>query len=64
MTAHRAEWPITLSRTEYQLLELLMSNARRVFSRTVIFEKVWGYDFGPESNSLDVYSGYLLTLTR
>ena len=59
MTAHRAGRPITLSRTEYQLLELLISNPRRVLSRTVIFEKVWGYDFGPESNSLDVYIGYL-----
>ena len=59
MTAHRAARPIVLSRTEYQLLELLMSNPRRVLSRTVIFEKVWGYDFGPESNSLDVYIGYL-----
>src|SRR5437763_791738 len=59
MAARRGERAITLSRTEYQLLELLMSNARRVLSRTVIFEKVWGYDFGPESNSLDVYIGYL-----
>jgi two-component system response regulator MprA len=59
MTAHRGSRAITLSRTEYQLLELLMSNARRVLSRTVIFERVWGYDFGPESNSLDVYIGYL-----
>jgi two-component system response regulator MprA len=59
MTARRGARAITLSRTEYQLLELLMSNARRVLSRTVIFEKVWGYDFGPESNSLDVYIGYL-----
>src|SRR5438552_4144685 len=59
MTAHRDGREITLSRTEYQLLELLMSNPRRVLSRTVIFEKVWGYDFGPESNSLDVYIGYL-----
>ena len=59
MTARRGGRAIPLSRTEYQLLELLMSNARRVLSRTVIFEKVWGYDFGPESNSLDVYIGYL-----
>ena len=59
MTARRGDRAITLSRTEYQLLELLMSNPRRVLSRTVIFEKVWGYDFGPESNSLDVYIGYL-----
>ena len=59
MTARRGSRSIPLSRTEFQLLELLMANARRVLSRTVIFEKVWGYDFGPESNSLDVYIGYL-----
>jgi len=59
MTARRGARSIPLSRTEFQLLELLMANARRVLSRTVIFEKVWGYDFGPESNSLDVYIGYL-----
>ena len=50
---------IALTRTEYQLLELLLANAKRVLSRDVIFEKVWGYDFGPDSNSLDVYIGYL-----
>ena len=50
---------IQLSRTEYQLLELLLANPKRVLSRDVIFEKVWGYDFGPDSNSLDVYIGYL-----
>ena len=59
MTAHRAGREIALSRTEYQLLELLLSNPKRVLSRDVIFEKVWGYDFGPDSNSLDVYIGYL-----
>jgi len=59
MTAHRAGREITLSRTEYQLLELLLANPKRVLSRDVIFEKVWGYDFGPDSNSLDVYIGYL-----
>ena len=59
MTARRGSRAIPLSRTEFQLLELLIANARRVLSRTVIFEKVWGYDFGPESNSLDVYIGYL-----
>jgi two-component system response regulator MprA len=59
MTAHRGAREIPLSRTEYQLLELLLANPRRVMSRDVIFEKVWGYDFGPDSNSLDVYIGYL-----
>ena len=50
---------VTLTRTEYQLLELFLSNPRRVLSRDVIFDRVWGYDFGPDSNSLDVYIGYL-----
>jgi two-component system response regulator MprA len=59
MTARRGGREIALSRTEYQLLELLLSNPKRVLSRDVIFEKVWGYDFGPDSNSLDVYIGYL-----
>ena len=59
MVARRGGHDISLTRTEYQLLELLMANPRRVLSRDVIFEKVWGYDFGPESNSLDVYIGYL-----
>jgi two-component system, OmpR family, response regulator MprA len=48
-----------LTRTEYQLLELLMLNPRRVLSHTVIYDRVWGYDFGPASNALRVYVGYL-----
>lgn len=56
---HRGERPIELTRTEYQLLELFLRNARVVLSRTRIFEHVWEYDFGPESNSLEVYVGYL-----
>jgi two-component system, OmpR family, response regulator MprA len=48
-----------LTRTEYQLLELLMRNPRRVLSRSEIYERVWGYDFGPASNALRVYVGYL-----
>ena len=59
MTCRRGRREIQLSRTEYQLLELLMANQGKVLSRDVIFDKVWGYDFGPESNSLDVYVGYL-----
>jgi len=59
MVCRRGDRTIQLSRTEYQLLELFLSNPRRVLSRDVIFDKVWGYDFGPDSNSLDVYIGYL-----
>jgi two-component system response regulator MprA len=59
MICRRGDRTIPLSRTEYQLLELFLSNPRRVLSRDVIFDKVWGYDFGPDSNSLDVYIGYL-----
>jgi two-component system response regulator MprA len=59
MTCRRGVREIQLSRTEYQLLELLLANQGKVLSRDVIFDKVWGYDFGPESNSLDVYVGYL-----
>jgi two-component system response regulator MprA len=59
MTCMRGTREIQLSRTEYQLLELLMASQAKVLSRDVIFDKVWGYDFGPESNSLDVYIGYL-----
>jgi two-component system response regulator MprA len=59
MICRRGDRVIQLSRTEYQLLELFLSNPRRVLSRDVIFDRVWGYDFGPDSNSLDVYIGYL-----
>ena len=48
-----------LTRTEYQLLELLMRNPRRVLPHDVIYDRVWGYDFGPASNALRVYVGYL-----
>src|SRR3954447_640402 len=50
--------PIELTRTEFALLELFMRNPRQVLTRSVIFERVWGYDFGYASNSLDVYVGY------
>ncbi|HEV3072023.1 MAG TPA: response regulator transcription factor [Solirubrobacteraceae bacterium] len=50
---------VELTRTEYQLLELFMRNPRRVLSHSVIYERVWGYDFGPTSNALRVYIGYL-----
>jgi two-component system response regulator MprA len=48
-----------LTRTEYLLLELLMLNPRRVLPHALIYERVWGYDFGPASNALRVYVGYL-----
>ncbi len=55
----RGDRIIDLTRTEYLLLELFLRNPRRVLTREVIFDRVWGYDFGPESNSLEVYVGYL-----
>jgi two-component system response regulator MprA len=59
MECRRGGRPIPLTRTEYQLLELFLANPRKVLSRDLIFDRVWGYDFGPDSNSLDVYVGYL-----
>jgi len=50
---------VELTRTEYQLLELLMTNAGRILPHSLIYERVWGYDFGPASNALRVYIGYL-----
>src|SRR3954469_21805170 len=48
-----------LTRTEYQLRELLMGNPRQVLTHDFIYARVWGYDFGPASNALRVYVGYL-----
>jgi two-component system response regulator MprA len=56
--------PIELTRTEFSLLELFLRNPRQVLTRSVIFERVWGYDFGYASNSLDVYIGYLRRKTE
>jgi two-component system response regulator MprA len=50
---------VELTRTEYQLLELLLLNPRRVLQHSLIYDRVWGYDFGPSSNGLRVYVGYL-----
>ncbi len=55
---------IELTRTEFLLLELLLRNARQVLPREVIFDRVWGYDFGANSNSLEVYIGYLRRKTE
>jgi two-component system, OmpR family, response regulator MprA len=51
--------PVDLTRTEYQLLELLMLNPRRVLSSELIYDRIWGYDFGLSANGLRVYIGYL-----
>jgi two-component system, OmpR family, response regulator MprA len=55
---------IALTRTEFLLLELFLRNPRQVLTRGQIFERVWGYDFGPNSKSLDVYIGYLRRKTE
>jgi two-component system, OmpR family, response regulator MprA len=50
---------IALTAKEYDLLELFMRHPRQVLTREIIFDRVWGYDFGGESNVLDVYIRYL-----
>jgi len=60
----RGERPIELTRTEFLLLELFLRHPRQVLTRSQIFEHVWGYDFGPTSNALGVYMGYLRRKTE
>jgi two-component system, OmpR family, response regulator MprA len=60
----RGDRAIELTRTEFLLLELFLRNPRQVLTRDVIFDRVWGYDFGPASNSLEVYVGYLRRKTE
>jgi len=62
--ARRGERAVELTRTEFLLLELLLRHPRQVLPRSVIFEHVWGYDFGSTSNSLEVYVGYLRRKTE
>jgi two-component system response regulator MprA len=71
LTLDRAAWearrgtrPLELSRTEFQLLALFLEHPRQVLTRSQIFERVWGYDFGSSSNSLGVYMGYLRRKTE
>lgn len=59
MECSRGDRAIQLTRTEFQLLALFLANPKRVLGRDAILDAVWGYDFGPDSNSLDVYIGYL-----
>jgi two-component system response regulator MprA len=61
---HRGDLTVELTKTEFDLLELLMRNAGIVISRDTIYEKIWGYDFETSSNSLDVYIGYLRRKTE
>jgi two-component system, OmpR family, response regulator MprA len=61
---HRGERLIELSKTEFLLLELFLKHPRQVLTRSTIFENVWGYDFGPTSNALGVYIGYLRRKTE
>lgn len=60
----RAGHDLTLTRTEFGLLELFLQHPRQVLTREVIFDRVWGYDFGANSNSLEVYIGYLRRKTE
>lgn len=60
----RGSRPITLTRTEFALLLLLIRNARRVLTRQQILEEVWGYDFPTSGNALEVYIGYLRRKTE
>ncbi len=58
-TAHRGAREIELSKTEFDLLELLVEQQGRVLSQSTIYDLIWGYDFGPASKNLAVYIGYL-----
>jgi len=62
--AHRGERAIDLTAKEYELLELFMRNPQQVLTRDVIFDRVWGYDFGGESNIIEVYVRYLRQKTE
>lgn len=57
--ARRGGETIELTAKEYELLELFMLNPRQVLTRDVIFDRIWGYDFGGESNIIEVYVRYL-----
>ena len=55
----RGARPVRLTRTEFSILEVFLRHPRQVLTRAVLFEQVWGYDFGETSNSVHVYLGYL-----
>ena len=60
----RGDRPLSLTRTEFTLLELFLRRPRRVLDRSFILEEVWGYDFPTTANSLEVYVGYLRRKTE
>jgi two-component system response regulator MprA len=62
--ATRGSAELELSKTEFDLLELLVRNAGLVLDHTTIYERIWHYDFGPESKNLAVYIGYLRRKTE
>ncbi len=62
--AWRGDREIDLTKTEFDLLELLVRNAGIVLDRTTIHDRIWGYDFGPDSKNLTVYMGYLRAKTE
>jgi two-component system response regulator MprA len=62
--AMRGNRPIDLTAKEYELLELFMRNPRQVLTRELIFDRVWNYDFGGESNIIEVYVRYLRQKTE
>ena len=61
---HRGERAISLTRTEFALLELLLAHPKQVLTRSRILEEVWGYDFPTSGNALEVYIGYLRRKTE
>jgi two-component system response regulator MprA len=61
---HRGDRRLRLTRTEFNLLELLLRHPRQVLTRERILEEVWGYDFPTTANSLEVYVGYLRRKTE
>ncbi len=63
-TVTRGDRRVELTKTEFDLLELLLMNAGIVLTRDTIYERIWGYDFETTSNSLDVYVGYLRRKTE
>jgi two-component system response regulator MprA len=62
--AFRGERAIELTAKEYELLELFLQHPRQVLTREVIYDRVWGYDFGGESNIIEVYVRYLRQKTE
>jgi two-component system response regulator MprA len=62
--AWRGERELELTKTEFDLLELLVANATIVVTREAIYERIWGFDFETSSKSLDVYIGYLRRKTE